>query len=97
MPGGIGDLETWVLCNLAKTAQLIFEFGTATGKTTYLVARNAPPDARVISLALPRHAAAVYREAEGDDPGAKRATFAESLSIDLSRYARRGKDHAAFR
>src|SRR5438477_5141067 len=44
VPGGISDLETWILCNLAKTAALIFEFGTATGKTTYLLARNAPAD-----------------------------------------------------
>ncbi|HEX9491267.1 MAG TPA: class I SAM-dependent methyltransferase [Stellaceae bacterium] len=78
VPGGISDLETWVLCNLARHARLIFEFGTATGKTTYLLARNAPADARVVTLTLdPR--ADRYREDAGDDARAKRAALAESL------------------
>lgn len=77
VPGGISDTETWVLCNLAKTARLIFEFGTATGKTTYLLARNAPPEARIVSLTLPLDAARVYCEGEADDPDAKRAALAE--------------------
>jgi predicted O-methyltransferase YrrM len=80
VPGGISDLETWVLCNLAKRARLIFEFGTATGKTTYLLARNAPPEARVVTLTLARSAAHLYREEQTDDPAAKRAALAESLS-----------------
>lgn len=41
-PGGISDFETWILCRLAHDARRIFEFGTGTGKTTYLLARNAP-------------------------------------------------------
>lgn len=41
-PGGISDFETWVLCRLAHDARRIFEFGTGTGRTTYLLARNAP-------------------------------------------------------
>ncbi len=80
VPGGISDLETWILCNLAKTAALIFEFGTATGKTTYLLARNAPPDARVVTLTLARSATHLYREEKIDDPAAKHAALAESLS-----------------
>lgn len=32
--GGISDLESWILCNYAKTSERIFELGTATGKTT---------------------------------------------------------------
>jgi Methyltransferase domain len=80
VPGGISDLETWILGNLAKTASLIFEFGTATGKTTYLLARNAPADARVVTLTLARSAAHLYREESTDDPDAKRAALAESLT-----------------
>jgi predicted O-methyltransferase YrrM len=79
VPGGISDLETWVLCNLAKTASLIFEFGTATGKTTYLLARNTPAGARVVTLTLARNAAYLYREERTDDPAAKEAALAESL------------------
>jgi predicted O-methyltransferase YrrM len=77
VPGGITDLETWVLCNLAKTARLIFEFGTGTGKTTYLLARNAPSDAKVVSLTLPADANRVYLETASDDPAAKRNALAE--------------------
>ena len=80
VPGGIGDVEAWVLCNLAKTARLVFEFGTATGKTTYLLARNAPPEARIVSLTLPPDAASLYCDAEGDDPHARRAALSESAS-----------------
>jgi predicted O-methyltransferase YrrM len=78
VPGGISDLETWVLCNLVREARLIFEFGTATGKTAYLLARNAPPDARIVTLTLdPR--AGDYHEDAADDARAKRAALAESL------------------
>ena len=80
VPGGISDLETWVLCNLAKEARLIFEFGTATGKTAYLLARNAPAEASVVTLTLARASAHLYREDQGDDPAAKRSALAESLS-----------------
>jgi len=80
VPGGISDLETWVLCNLAKSAELIFEFGTATGKTTYLLARNSPGEARVVTLTLARASTHLYREDRGDDPAAKRSALAESLA-----------------
>ena len=58
VPEGISDRETWILANLAKTSERIFEFGTGTGKTTYLLAANAPASARVITLTLPRQGAA---------------------------------------
>lgn len=77
--GGISDLETWVLCNLARSARTIFEFGTATGKTAYLLARNAGPDAKVITLTLDPKAARLYREEAGDAAVAKRRALQESL------------------
>tara|TARA_R110002110_G_scaffold4877_6_gene24687 strand:+ start:3063 stop:3860 length:798 start_codon:yes stop_codon:yes gene_type:complete len=46
----INDTETWVLGALAKTAKRIFEFGTATGRTTYVMARNAPDGATIDTL-----------------------------------------------
>lgn len=46
----ISDTETWVLGALSKSAKHIFEFGTATGRTTYVLARNAPDDAKVDTL-----------------------------------------------
>jgi hypothetical protein len=50
--GGTSDAEAWVLAVLARRARCLFEFGTCTGKTAYLWARNAPDDARVVTLTL---------------------------------------------
>lgn len=52
VPGGTSDLEAWVLATLAKRSRTIFEFGTATGKTAYLMAVNSPEDARIHTLTL---------------------------------------------
>lgn len=78
LPGGISDLETWILANLAKTAQTLFEFGTATGKTTYLLARNAPEDATVITLTLHPDQVDDYRSGSDDDTAALTAALEES-------------------
>lgn len=79
VPGGISDLETWILCVLAKRAAAIFEFGTATGKTTYLLACNAPPGAFVTTLTLAPHQVAAYRHASGDTGHDRRAALRESV------------------
>jgi hypothetical protein len=83
VPGGTSDLETWVLCNLAKRARLVFEFGTATGKTTYLLARNAPADAEIVTLTL--GATDAYGVEARDAPDAKRAALDESLDAFVYR------------
>ena len=83
VPGGTSDLETWVLCNLVKTARLTFEFGTATGKTAHLLARNAPEDAEIVTLTL--DAKDVYRAEAEDAPEAKRAALDESLATFVYR------------
>lgn len=79
VPGAISDLETWILCNLAKRARLLFEFGTATGKTTYLLARNAPADARIVTLTLDPRTVASYRAAAGDESAARVSALEESV------------------
>ncbi len=53
VPGGTSDAEAWVLSVLAKKAKRIFEFGTCTGKTSYLMALNSPSDTQVVTLTLP--------------------------------------------
>jgi predicted O-methyltransferase YrrM len=77
--GGISDLETWVLTALAKKSSLIFEFGTCTGKTTYLLARNAPPDAKIVTLTLGPEQSKSYQDALGDAPKDQRAAHKESI------------------
>lgn len=55
--GVTSDYEAWILGNLARKATTLFEFGTCTGRTAYLWARNSPADARVYTLTLdPAHA-----------------------------------------
>lgn len=81
--GGIGDFESWILCNLAKTAQNIFELGTCTGKTTYLLAANSPPDTRITTLTLDPRTAAAYRPGEGDESSAKVSAMNESRFADF--------------
>ncbi len=76
--GGINDFETWILCTLAKSARRIFEFGTCTGKTTYLLAANAPADARITTLTLAPDQKDSYRLGGGDDREATAAALAES-------------------
>ena len=70
VPGGTSDFEAWILAVLAKRATLAFEFGTATGKTTYLIARNMPPEGRVVTLTLHPNQASEYSAASGDSAAA---------------------------
>lgn len=70
---GTNDTETWVLAALAKRARRIFEFGTATGRTTYVLARNAPDDAIVDTITLlAGNADNTDYEFKPDDPDAKK-------------------------
>lgn len=66
VPGGTSDAEAWVLSVLAKTAQHMFEFGTCTGKTAYLWARNAPAGAQVVTLTLAPEQQLAYVKSHDD-------------------------------
>lgn len=76
--GGTSDTEAWILAVLAKSARRIFELGTCTGKTTYLLAANAPPDARVVSLTLSPEQAAALAAGRDDTAAALEAARQES-------------------
>lgn len=75
--GSVSDLESWILCNLAKRARVVFEFGTASGKTAYLMARNAP-QAKIVTLTLAPEQAEIGSHGKGDDAVAIRAAQRES-------------------
>jgi predicted O-methyltransferase YrrM len=77
--GSTSDLETWVLCTLAKGARFIFEFGTFTGKTTYLLAKNAPEHAKVFTLTLPPEGRGEYLTQEQDHKKDTQAALDESI------------------
>ncbi|MEX2608377.1 MAG: class I SAM-dependent methyltransferase [Gemmatimonadota bacterium] len=76
--GGASDRETWVLAALARDARLVFEFGTATGKTAYLLARNAGSDARVVTLTLAPGQHTDYAAEGGDSRVARQRALKES-------------------
>jgi predicted O-methyltransferase YrrM len=78
IPGGTSDTEAWILAVLAKDARALFEFGTCTGKTSYLWARNQPPDGTVTTLTLNPGGLDRYQPVPGDDPAAEAYAKAES-------------------
>ena len=78
VPGGTSDAEAWILAVLSKSAKVMFEFGTCTGRTTYLWARNSPPDARIITLTLKPGEFSDYRREPGDTAGETRVALEES-------------------
>ncbi len=74
--------EVWILAALAKRSKTIFEFGTCTGRTTYLLARNAPDDARVGTITLTPDTVDTYH--------------AESADPDNDRWTQIAKDESTF-
>ena len=50
--GLISDYETWILAIMAKISFSIFEFGTCSGKTSYIMALNSPTDAKIETITL---------------------------------------------
>jgi len=83
VPGGTSDTETWILAVLAKQARCAFEFGTCTGKTAYLWARNSPHNGRVTTLTLSPDDVATYRHATGDAAEARQAAREESAFVNF--------------
>ena len=50
--GMTSDLEAWIIASLSKISKNIFEFGTCSGKTTYIMGLNSSDDTKIISLTL---------------------------------------------
>ena len=50
--GLISDYETWILGIMSKISLNIFEFGTCSGKTSYIMALNSPENAKIKTITL---------------------------------------------
>ena len=50
--GLISDYETWILSLMSKISLNIFEFGTCSGKTSYIMALNSPDNAKIKTITL---------------------------------------------
>lgn len=81
--GGTDDYEAWILAVLAKRARRIFEFGTCTGKTAYLFARNAPDDAEVVTLTLGPDDVGSYVAGAEDAPDAEQGALRQSVFTEF--------------
>ncbi len=79
MLGATTDYEAWILSVLARRATTMFEFGTCTGRTAYLWARNAPAEATVHTLTLAPDGVDAYRAAPGDAAEDEREARIESV------------------
>lgn len=94
--GGISvstsDTEAWILSILAKRSSNIFEFGTATGRTTYLLARNSKPETKVVTITLSESDIKHYSAASQDSEKATNAAIGES---HFSRFLYSGSPVAA--
>ena len=58
--------EAWILCVLAKRASTLFEFGTCSGRTTYMLARNSPPEAIIGTITLTPETVSAYKSDKQD-------------------------------
>ena len=86
IPGGTSDTEAWVLAVLSKKARVMFEFGTCTGRTAYLWARNSAPDAKIVTLTLGPDDVASYKK-EGEDTGSATAVAISESKFDTFYYS----------
>lgn len=77
--GGTNDDEAWILSVLAKHSRDMFEFGTCTGKTAYLWARNSAPEAKVTTITLDPKTVDQYREDAGDMEVGRKHAVEESI------------------
>jgi hypothetical protein len=85
-PGNLAttsEAEAWILGVLAKRARRIFEFGTCTGRAAYLLGRNAPHNAEIITLTLSPETAAQYQADEADPDSARWERIAKRESAHI--------------
>ena len=50
--GMTSDYEAWIIATLSKLSKNIFEFGTCSGKTTYLMGLNSSDDTKITTITL---------------------------------------------
>ena len=74
--GMTSDLEAWILCMMSKISKNIFEFGTCSGKTTYLMALNSPANAKITTLTITSNEKISI--SKGESKSAYRNIFTES-------------------
>ena len=66
--GMTSDYEAWIISSLSKISKNIFEFGTCSGKTTYLMALNSNENSKITTITLdPAEAESFAKKSEDND------------------------------
>ena len=65
--GLTSDYEAWIIASLCKISKNIFEFGTCSGKTTYLMALNSHENSKITSITLDPYEVRTFIKKKGDN------------------------------
>ena len=68
--GLVSDYETWILAIMSKISLNIFEFGTCSGKNSYIMALNSPSNASVKTITLNEEQASRINFTKGESKSA---------------------------
>ena len=77
--GMTSDLEAWIIASLSKISKNIFEFGTCSGKTTYIMGLNSSDDTKITSLTLSPNEIEEVSKKNGDNKVSFRNIINESI------------------
>jgi len=77
--GMTSNYEAWIISVLSTISRKIFEFGTCSGKTTYLMALNSDKDSKIYTITLnPLDTAKIYKK-DGDSRIAQKNAINETI------------------
>ena len=77
--GMTSNYRSWIISVLSTTSKNIFEFGTCSGKTTYLMALNSDQDSKIYTITLRPRDTNEYKKKIGDSDIAQRNIINESI------------------
>ena len=77
--GMTSDYEAWIIASLSKISKNIFEFGTCSGKTTYLMALNYHENSKITSITLDPDEVATFIKKNKDNEVSFRNIKNESI------------------
>lgn len=77
--GMTSDQEAWIISSLSKISKNIFEFGTCSGKTTYLMGLNSNADTEITSVTLSKNNVCDVSKQKEDNEVSYRNIINESI------------------
>ena len=77
--GMTSNYESWIISVLSTISKNIFEFGTCSGKTSYLMALNSDKDSKIYTITLKPQDIDNYKKKIGDSDIAQKNIINESI------------------